>query len=274
MKRLIAVIIAFVMVMGITVNAAATGTDAVGVGDHAADVTATYVEGNDQSPIVYYVELNWDGLDFTYYEESAPVWDHENHKYVDDGNLAGWDPNSKATVEIINHSNTEILAEFSYTPESGYEDVKMLFGTNNPNQPSWGQGSSDLYIASAEDGAAKTAVNTVTPSGTLPEGAENTKIGSIVIKIAQAPEIDRNFLESTYAKIITELEGLEWEVTSGDLDMLQSDIDTMMEAAHDVYHAWDAYEDGTLTQEELKDRFYNCITEWQEFCVTKVPSSR
>ncbi len=202
-KRTMALLLAMVMLLSTSVFAA-------GLGDHTGEVTATYVEGNDESPIVYSVDITWDELDFTYYEASAPVWDPVNHQYVSSGQAEGWAENDVAEIELINHSNTDILATYSYAANAGYESAEMTFA------------STQTYIGSAENGYQKTATNTVSPSGTLPEGTDNAVIGYITIQIAACPDVDPQMANDWVNAQQTSLHDFEYYNENYDVLLVES----------------------------------------------------
>lgn len=170
MKKLISLILALAMVLSLSVAAFAAST----VDPESKVVTGTYV--GDSTTTVYSVEIEWTDLSFTYSAGSKGTWDPDSHQYSDPV-AAGWGGKT-ATITVTNHSNTQIVATPAYVAVTGYEDAKMAFDTTA------------LSVATADNGTnggAGTAVVgtiTVTPGGTLPEGTNNTKIGTITISIA------------------------------------------------------------------------------------------
>ena len=258
MKRLIAMTMALATLMSTSAFAAGTGA-----GDHATDVTATFVDGNDASPIVYSVDITWDELGFTYYEASSATWDPVNHKYNSDSRAAGWDANDKASVEIVNHSNTDILATFSYEANAGYESAGMNFNID------------ELYVASAEDGSEKTASNTVTPTGTLPEGTKDAVIGSITINIAQCPIPTLDYfsalrfvwdsVESRYSVVENSA-----DAETGTQYVLKADYDEMDRIIDYAYSMTVELSMGNVTQEEANEIYYNAKAELANFMETKI----
>lgn len=263
MKRLIAMTMALATLMSTSAFAAGTGA-----GDHATDVTATFVDGNDASPIVYSVDITWDELGFTYYEASSATWDPVNHKYNSDSRAAGWDANDKASVEIVNHSNTDILATFSYEANAGYESAGMDFDVN------------ELYVASAEDGSQKTGSNTVTPTGSLPEGTKDVVIGSITINIAQCPDVtvdDNNGMVTSLRGVWTAITESRYTIVedasaveSGEQYILKSDYDAMNSVVQYACSMPVELYMGNVTQEEANEIFYSAKADVANFIETKI----
>lgn len=174
MKKIIAIIMALVMIMSLSI----TGFAADGVGNNGSDsaeVKGTY-EAGEETATVYSVDITWAGLEFTYNGAYEGTWNPETHQY-DGATEAGW-AEGTGTITVTNHSNTAITAGAEYEAATGYESASMNFST------------SSLEVATADngvDGAAGTAVTgtiTVTPAGTLPAGTADTVIGTITITIS------------------------------------------------------------------------------------------
>lgn len=168
MKKLISLALAIVMIMCLSTTAFAETVEAPG--NYTADVTGSYVAGNESNGIVYCVDITWGDLDFIYHAEKGAVWNTETLKYSDVA-AAYWE--GEGTITVTNRSNTKISAKPTYTPADGYSDAGMDFST------------SDLSVASAESGTAQSGTITVTPNGSLPAMEEADTIGTITLTIAQ-----------------------------------------------------------------------------------------
>ena len=190
MKKLISLALAIVMVMCLSTTAFATTAEAPG--DYTAEVTGSYVPGNEGSGIVYCVDIAWGDLNFTYHAEKGAVW-HTDSLTYSKGEDAYWV--GESTITVTNRSNTKISVEPKYAPATGYEGAGMTFGTNK------------LKVASAELGTAQTGTITVKPNGYLPAMDASATIGTITLTIAQ--EIDVT-VEEAWALIDT-VEALEEE---------------------------------------------------------------
>ena len=173
MKKLISLALAIVMIMCLGTTAFAATAEAPG--DYTADVTGSYVAGNESNAIVYCVDITWSDLDFTYHAEKGAVWDPDTLKYSE-VEPAYWE--GEGTITVSNRSNTKITAAPKYAPAEGYGNAGMDFST------------SKLKVASAaESGTAQTGTITVTPNGFLPAMDEADTIGTITLTIAQDADV-------------------------------------------------------------------------------------
>lgn len=173
MKKIISSIMALAMLASLSTTAFASNGIGNG-GSDSAEVYGTYQKGGD-TEIVYSVDVSWTDFEFTYNGASKGTWNPETHQY-DNSTEAGW-ADDKGTITVTNHSNTAVEASVSYKAAEGFESAGMEFDKNV------------LELSTADnglDGAAGTPVTgtvTVTPTGSLPENAKNTVIGTITITI-------------------------------------------------------------------------------------------
>lgn len=173
MKKIMSLILALAMVMGLAVTAFAADGITNG-GTDSSDVKGTY--SSKATVTVYSVDIIWEGLSFTYNGAFEGNWNPQTHVY-ENSTVAGWAAGN-GSITVTNHSNTAITATPSYTAKAGYESAGMNFS------------NTALQVATADngvDGAAGSAVVgtiTVTPTGSLPEGTEGATIGTITITIS------------------------------------------------------------------------------------------
>ena len=111
MKKLTSVLLVLIMVlaMGVSVFAGTIGNSALNGG--SADVTGdvTVQIDDNKTTIVYYVDVTWGTLAFTYNKNAnSGAWDPQTHEYGGDASEQGWVSNPNATVTINNHSNADI----------------------------------------------------------------------------------------------------------------------------------------------------------------------
>lgn len=169
MKKITCLLLVLAMVMGLSTVAFATETTN-GTGDYSANVTGSYVAGTTSNGTIFSVDVDWEGMSFTYHAEKAPVWDPVNHKYSET-EKAYWE--GEGTITVTNHSNAKISATPKYIKAEGYGDATLNFSSNS------------LKIASAESGSEQVGTITVTPDGFLPKMDAAATIGSITVTIAQ-----------------------------------------------------------------------------------------
>lgn len=146
-------------------------------GATSAEVKGTYTSAEEPEK-VYSVDLSWAGMTFTYQEASKGTWDPKEHKYTNAG-TAEW--SGQGTITVVNHSNAAIEVVPTYTPETAYQTADMRFS------------AAKLQVASADNaegengnGTSKSGTITVTPTGSLPAGTNNVKIGTITLSITEA----------------------------------------------------------------------------------------
>lgn len=147
---------------------------AVGAGETAThDVTGQYKSGGESS-VVYSVDISWDDMSFTYTDAFKGTWNPTMHQY-EGATPASWSPES-ATIQVTNHSNTEITATLSYQAESGCESATLIFSEASVTVESADNGEG------GQAGVAKEKSLTVTPNGSLPAQTDG-KIGTITILV-------------------------------------------------------------------------------------------
>lgn len=171
MRKIIPLMLIAAMLLSMSLSAAATQSTEAGT----TNVKAGYVAGEEGGQIIS-VDIEWEGMEFTYNGASAAVWDPEKHEYIG-GSEAGW-ANSNASISITNHSNVILQAGITYSSNSGYEDMSLKFTDEYP------------YIGSAET-SEKTGTECEVIIRTIPDGvlASDTKTGTEVgqIKVTVAP---------------------------------------------------------------------------------------
>ena len=158
MKKLVALILAVVMVLACSISVFADTVTPTG--DGSKDVKSTVVDKNgddlddddDDIPKVYHVVVEWDSMEFTFKAEQAAedlIWDSTNHKY---SNLTGeWQNNTGRKLTLTNHSNATV--GFAANFENGTKTNNEKHGVTS--------------ALTGTDGTLATAV------GTLPAEAPN-----------------------------------------------------------------------------------------------------
>lgn len=169
MRKIVSLLLALMIAAGLNTVVFAEETNS-GTGDRTGIVYGSYVDENSPITTVYSVDVDWEGMEFTYHAAINAVWDSENHEYTG-AQDARWEGNG--TITVTNHSNAPITAAASYTPATGFESVSMNFSDSSLNIQS-----------AAQNNQAETRTITVTPGGTLPKIDSKTSIGTITVTIA------------------------------------------------------------------------------------------
>lgn len=177
LKRKIAVFaLAGVMAVGMSIPAMAAEFNATVKGSYSGEAGADTVIAYSYSDIK---EFN-----FTYSAGNKGTWNSETHEYEGGSGTGKWTADGNTTVTITNHSNTAIDVKPVYTPESGYEDIKL--GTN------LGGTQGVLTIATAEGTPVAEApkgsftVGMTADSGALEEGEVDVTLGHLTLSVTAA----------------------------------------------------------------------------------------
>lgn len=159
------------MTLGLAVNMPVFA-ETVGTGDQDVDVHGRY-QDSTTVPTVYSVDVSWGSMEFIYTESGALRWNPADHSYVDETS-GFWTANGNA-VTVVNHSNEEVTASFSFAPLGGYESVTGTFDVSSKALKAGEEGKYD---------EADKVTTALTLTGTLgEETATLTKIGSITVSI-------------------------------------------------------------------------------------------
>lgn len=202
MRKIVSLLLALMIAAGLNTVVFAEETNS-GTGDRTGIVYGSYVDENSPITTVYSVDVDWEGMEFTYHAAINAVWDSENHEYTG-AQDARWEGNG--TITVTNHSNAPITAAASYTPATGFESVSMNFSDSSLNIQS-----------AAQNNQAETRTITVTPSGTLPKIDSKTAIGTITVTIDGEESAEKTPLEEAKERL-AEAEAVKNAINYSDLN--------------------------------------------------------
>lgn len=194
MKKIISLLLALVMVMGLSVTAfaAPTSNDMNAVpAEETASITAGYEVGSVSKPPVYKVNVAWEQVGTIKYTGAKEVYDWNTGTLVYDKNDkstdAKWDVSSNAAVNITvtNYSNMEVTATCGAPAASN--GVTQIEGSYADNQSTsvLNLGTADNH--QGENGAGKPVALTANYAITNVVGSiteDNTTIGTITVSLA------------------------------------------------------------------------------------------
>lgn len=174
MKKVLTIILTLAMLSMTSVTAFAASPITANGGSDSADVKGTYVAGGTATT-VYSVDITWGSMDFTYTDASQGTWNPQTHQY-DDAAPAKWSCEADANkIEVTNHSNDAVIAQFSYASESGYSEINGAFSKNTLNL--------DTAVGTEVLDAPSDSV-TLSLTGELSSDASaSTKIGSVTVTL-------------------------------------------------------------------------------------------
>ena len=174
MKKVLAIILSLALLSMVSVTAfAASPITSIG-GSDSADVKGTYAAGS-AATTVYRVDIAWGSMAFTYTDASQGTWNPENHQY-DGAGTGTWSCAEGADkITVTNHSNAAVIAQFSYTPESGYNVINGTFSNETLNLAT----AVGTAVANAPSGSVTLSLTGELSSAT----AANTKIGSVTVTL-------------------------------------------------------------------------------------------
>ena len=201
MKKLISLILALVMVMGLATTAFAdevkspqTLTDE----NNSVDipVKGEYIQQLKSDDIIS-VDVEWKAMNFTYAATQQGTWDPSSHSYKDPVTSGAWVNDTTSDIKVTNHSNVNVTANFSFkadittvtgsfaeataSPAFGFDDEEENKVTKPENK------SLSVDLKAGEVDGYKTADNktvTFTIGGTLANTyTANTQLGTITVSV-------------------------------------------------------------------------------------------
>lgn len=135
------------------------------------DVYARYVDGSTTGT-VYSVDISWGNMQFTYAKDGNRTWNPSDHTYNDE-TTTQWQADGN-TIQVTNHSNTDVTATFAFSPFSNLPDLQGSFSV--PSQ---------LLDAGKENdyAGADSVTSQLTLSGAYTAEGDFAKVGTVTVSI-------------------------------------------------------------------------------------------
>lgn len=192
-KKLLALLLAGAMVMGLSVTAMAADLEIYKTEDATFDATngkevskEVNVKIKDPKPEkVYYVAVNWDSLDFTYDFGSGVKWNPEQHSF-EDGLNPGW-VSRVANIIVTNHSNAKISIKALFAGDQTTATVNNVKATLTNNvfslESGVGRNPGSNTVLATDETVADNDQITVTLDDTQPTATADFKLTDINLTI-------------------------------------------------------------------------------------------
>ena len=174
MKKIIAMLLAIVMVCALSVSvfAAPTTDDAT-----SAPVKGTYSQA-DHDATAYVIDITWGAMSCTW-TIGAKEWNTDSHTWTDPEEGGAWSYEGN-TIEVVNNSSVGITVGAAYAATIGYEDISGTIKAGDDVVTN----DAPAELAKPADGVETSVTLTLTLSGALAEGTEaGTTIGNITLEL-------------------------------------------------------------------------------------------
>lgn len=131
MKKLIALVLSLVMVMGLATTAFAeeagnTTLNKTNGYSYDIKVEGEYIEELLSDEIIS-VDVEWGAMNFTYAATQQGTWQPDSHTYSNATEEAAWVGDTTSDITVTNHSNVDVTATFAFKAEDNFEDVTGSF---------------------------------------------------------------------------------------------------------------------------------------------------
>lgn len=155
---------------------------AEGIRGQSFDVKGTYVKSEGE--VIYSVDVKWGNMTFEYNKGGKGNWDPKTHSYLEAG-VSSWNYKESNTVEITNHSNSQINVKLSGKPEADkFKGASsfVFYSDEALNSPAQDKTIESAVDKGKDDEALKYKAF-LKINGEMNPSAEETKIGSVTVAI-------------------------------------------------------------------------------------------
>lgn len=177
MKKIISLILVFIMALGLTTAAFAESATLKGVGDQNVEVTASYMPAKETPQ--YNVDITWTNMTFTYTESGTKTWNADKHTYSEV--TGAWDKTS-STVTVTNHSNVPVDVVMHFDGQTANTGIEAKFTGGNATLAAGVEGKPE----EAETVTGELTIADKKPNSSLAD--TSVTIGTITVTISAAAE--------------------------------------------------------------------------------------
>ena len=180
MKKIIAMLLAVVMVCALSVSAFAAEINTSN-GTDSTQVYGSYVAGA-QTP-AYNVTVSWGTMKFVY-TDNAQVWNEEDHKWEANGGAA-WALADGATnfIKIKSDSSAVVTATLSFAPAANYTSGAGTF-TMVTDDVTFTSNAFNLPVAAADTAATEYELTFMPTTALASTVTTETAIGTITVELS------------------------------------------------------------------------------------------
>lgn len=200
MKKLISLILALVMVMGLATTAFAeeAGSKTLNKDNsytHDIQVNGEYIQQLKSDEIIS-VDVEWGAMNFTYAATQQGTWQPDSHTYSNATEKAAWVGDTTSDIKVTNHSNVDVTANFSFKADistvtgsfaEATASAALIEDDDEPEKNDKKDQSLSVDLKAGEVDGYATADNktvTFTIGGSLADTyTTNTKLGTITVSV-------------------------------------------------------------------------------------------
>lgn len=178
MKKLVSILLALILVLGLTVNAYAADTIETNGGTATGDVKIKVNDGVGGT--VYHVTVEWKSLEFTYQKAGTGTWDPESHTYSD-ATTAGWmDTDGESSGDVVSGENNNTITRSNAIVVTNHSNVDVVVSATFGNTTAQQQGATNTGVTASLSVTNPTTLGSATEHMNKPTEADKVSYNLVV----------------------------------------------------------------------------------------------